>query len=55
MNTHGAAVADDLEAKLQEIEGMLRQSSDAQWRALCPSEGWPLGLVALGRSARLPP
>jgi hypothetical protein len=42
----GAAVADDLEAKLREIEAILRQASDAQWRAVCPSEGWPVGLVA---------
>jgi len=46
MRTHGAAVADDLEAKLREIEATLRQASDAQWRAVCPSEGWPVGLVA---------
>jgi hypothetical protein len=46
MRTHGAAVADDLEAELREIEAILRQASDAQWRAVCPSEGWPVGLVA---------
>ena len=46
MKTHGATVADDLEAKVQEIAAILRQASDAQWRAVCPSEGWPLGLVA---------
>lgn len=46
MRTHGAAVADDLDAKLREIEAILRQASDTQWRAVCPSEGWPVGLVA---------
>jgi hypothetical protein len=46
MRTHGAAVADDLEVKLREIEATLRQASDAQWRAVCASEGWPVGLVA---------
>ena len=46
MRTHGAALADELEAKLREIEATLRQASDAQWRAVCPSEGWPVGLVA---------
>lgn len=45
MKTHGASVADDLEAKLRELEGILREASDAQWRAVCPTEGWPLGLV----------
>src|SRR5438309_3790182 len=46
MRTHGALLADELEAKLREIEATLRQASDAQWRAVCPSEGWPVGLVA---------
>lgn len=46
MKTHGAALADDLAAKLRDIEATLRQASDAQWRAVCPSEGWPVGLVA---------
>lgn len=46
MRTHGAAVADDLSAKLREIEATLRLASDAQWRAVCTSEGWPVGLVA---------
>jgi hypothetical protein len=46
MGTPGAAVADELEAKLREIEATLRQASDAQWRAVCASEGWPVGLVA---------
>src|SRR5687768_8205197 len=46
VKTHGAALADDLEVKLREIEATLRQASDAQWRAVCASEGWPVGLVA---------
>lgn len=46
MRTQGAAVADNLAAKLREIEATLRQASDAQWRAVCTSEGWPVGLVA---------
>lgn len=46
MRTHRAAVADDLEAKLREIEATLRQASDAQWRTVCTSEGWPVGIVA---------
>lgn len=46
MRTHGHALADDLDAKLREVEATLRQASDAQWRAVCPSEGWPVGLVA---------
>ena len=46
MRTHGAAVADELEAKLREFEATLRQATDAQWRAVCPLEGWPVGLVA---------
>ena len=46
MKTHGPAIADDLEAKLREIEAILRQASAAQWRAVCPSAGWPVGLVA---------
>jgi hypothetical protein len=46
MRPHRAAVADDLEVKLREIEATLRQASDAQWRAVCTSEGWPVGLVA---------
>lgn len=46
MPTRGAALADDLEAKLRQIEAILREASDAQWRAVCPSEGWPVGLVA---------
>lgn len=46
MPARGAALADDLEAKLREVEAILRQASDAQWRAVCPAEGWPVGLVA---------
>ena len=46
MKTHGASVADDLEAKLREIEGILQRASNAQWRKVCPTEGWALGLVA---------
>lgn len=46
MRTHVAAIADEFDAKLREIEATLRQTSDAQWRAVCPSEGWPVGLVA---------
>jgi len=46
MRTHGVVLADELEAKLREIEATLRQATDAQWRAVCPSEGWPVGLVA---------
>jgi hypothetical protein len=46
MRTHGAVLADELEAKLREIEDILRQASDAQWRAVCPAERWPVGLVA---------
>ena len=46
MRTQGDVLADELEAKLREIEATLRQASDAQWRAVCPSEGWPVGLVA---------
>ena len=46
MRTHGALLADELESKLREIEATMRQASDAQWRAVCPSEGWPVGLVA---------
>jgi DinB family protein len=46
MRTHGVVLADELEAKLREIEATLGQASDAQWRAVCPSEGWPVGLVA---------
>jgi hypothetical protein len=46
MGTPGAPIADELEAKLREIEATLRQASDAQWRAVCASEGWPVGLVA---------
>lgn len=46
MRTHRAASAEDLEVKLREIEATLRQASDAQWRAVCASEGWPVGLVA---------
>ena len=46
MKTHGAVLADELEAKLREIEAILQRATDAQWRAVCPSEGWPVGLVA---------
>lgn len=46
MPARGAALADELEAKLREVEAILRQASDAQWRAVCPAEGWPVGLVA---------
>jgi hypothetical protein len=46
MGTPGAAIADELEAKLREIEATLRQASEVQWRTVCASEGWPVGLVA---------
>jgi hypothetical protein len=46
MKTHGAVLADELEAKLREVEAILRQASDAQWRAVCALEAWPVGLVA---------
>lgn len=46
MPTHGVAVAKELDAKLREIQAVLRQASDVQWRTVCAPEGWPVGLVA---------
>jgi len=46
MSTRGAAVADALDAKLREIEAALGPASEAQWRAICTPEGWPVGILA---------
>jgi DinB family protein len=46
MSTRGAAVADALDSKLREIEAALRPASEAQWRAICTPEGWPVGILA---------
>ena len=35
-----------LDAKLADLERVARETSDDDWRARCPAEGWPVGLVA---------
>ena len=47
-------LADELEAKLREVEAILRQASDAQWRAVCALEAWPVGLVAFHLALTFP-
>lgn len=46
MNAGADRIANELDGKIQEIDAVLRETSEAQWRDVCPSEGWPLGVVA---------
>jgi type II secretory pathway component PulM len=39
-----------LRAKLAELESVVRDVSDADWRRATAAEGWPVGLVAFHRS-----
>ena len=46
MGAQGEALAQQLEAVNNELIGTVEGLSDAQWRATCAPEGWPVGVTA---------
>ncbi len=46
MAQRAAALADRFERMNRELEGVVEQCSDAQWRTITADEGWSIGVVA---------